>query len=71
MQAQQRHAEELRPIQQYQHNQFIEFLKKIKDELGISKDTDVQFNPQDMTFVEVPPKPVQSPTTQDLSKKPV
>ena len=70
VQAQQRHQEELRPLQQYQQNQFMSFLKKIKIELGIPNEVDVTFNPQDMSFTEVPPQPKESNITKDLSKVP-
>lgn len=70
LQAQERYKSEVGIIRRYQQDQFLQFLKEIKKELGIPNEIDVRFNGKAMTFIEVPPQPKPSPTTQDLTKVP-
>ena len=73
VQAQKRYDEEVKIVRGYQREQFMRFLAAIKKEIGIPDGVDVRFIPENVSFVEVPPKPPQpkiSPITQDLSKIP-
>lgn len=66
--AQDRHAEEAKPLRVYQDHQIMVLLREIKNELGIPEGTDVRFDGRAMTLTELPPKLTVSPTTQDLTK---
>jgi len=68
MQAQERHKQELIPLQNYQQSQLLVFLQDIAKELGIPKEIKARFD--GTKFVEIKPDPVPSPTTQDLTKVP-
>ena len=66
MQAQERHKQELLPLQQYHRDQMKRFLVDIAKELGVPDDIQVRL--EGNKFVEVKPPPQPSPTTQDLTK---
>lgn len=66
MQAQERHKQELVPLQQYHRDQMKRFLIDIAKELGVPEDIQVRLDGK--KFVEVKPPPQPSPTTQDLTK---
>jgi len=67
-QTQERHKQELAPLQNYQKAQLFKFLSDIAKELGIPGDVKARFDGK--KFVEVKPDPQPSPTTQDLTKVP-
>jgi len=65
-QTQERHKQELVPLQKYHQNQMLTFLSDIAKELGIPDDIKARFDGK--KFVEVKEEPQPSPTTQDLTK---
>lgn len=69
-QAQNRYASEVEVITRYQEDNWNRILTEIAKELGIPERINIKLNYDAMTFTEVPPQPVQSPTTQDLTKVP-
>lgn len=68
LQTQERHKEELKPLQQYHKIQMNKFLADIANELGIPSYIKVRF--EGKKFIEIKPDPKPSPTTQDLTKTP-
>lgn len=69
-QAQSRYASEVKVITRYQEDNWNCILAEIAKELGIPDRINLKLNYNAMTLTEVPPQPVQSPTTQDLTKVP-
>lgn len=66
MQAQERHKQELVPLQQYHRDQMKRFLVDIAKELGVPQDVNVRLEGKKFVEVKAPPHP--SPITQDLTK---
>jgi len=70
MQANNRYAGEVKVITDYQQDNWKRLVIAIAKEVGVPNDINVRLDFQKMTLTEVPPPLVQSPTTQDLTKKP-
>lgn len=70
LQAQNRFASEVKVITAYQEDNWKRLVVAIAKEVGVPDNINVRLDFQKMTLTEVPAPLVQSPTTQDLTKKP-
>ncbi len=70
LQANNRYGNEVKVITRYQEEDWNRLVVAIAKEVGVPDNIQVRLNFQKMTLTEVPPQPVQSPITQDLTKKP-
>jgi len=70
IQAQNRYATETKVISDYQQDNWNRLVVAIAKEVGIPDDIKLRLDFQKMTLTEVPAPLVQSPITQDLTKKP-
>ena len=70
VQAQNRYATETKMVTDYQQDNWRRLVVAIAREVGIPENINVRLDFKNMTLTEVPAPLVQSPTTQDLTKKP-
>lgn len=70
IQAQERYTSEAKVITRYQEDNWKRILVAIAKEVGIPEDINVRLDFPKMALIEVPIQPVESTTTQDLTKVP-